>query len=360
MPLIAQNHLQLIIEFGLLILLAVSFFINLVPLSLSAVLLGGLIISLAMTFLFGFDAFSLLAPSLGVHEFTHPYGAIALLGVATSLGAIYIMDDVGINTRSLKTFILLIVMAIAVFGGMVHRDFLLMWIVGLFVAFFILSKNFRRKSVLTVKRAVMVAIVVLVAFGFMEAISRILSMPIISPISRIERILDNSLPSIKMVIHNTYLIGHNPATSFWGSESSGFADGYISLPISLITTFGLALPIFYGVLTNQKDVIDYFTPGIFAFGYEFGYLILFLILVWVLAVMIIGLKILKIYKEKREKGNKTLLGREALLIGSLTAFIGQAWVGFFIINRDINGSALVTFLFLSAMVLGHVLMIKRT
>ncbi|HTX60888.1 MAG TPA: hypothetical protein VMC48_01130 [Methanobacterium sp.] len=359
MPLIAQNHLELIIEFGLLILLAVSFFINLVPLSLSAVLLGGLIISVAMTLLFGFDAISLLAPSLGVHEFTHPYGAIALLGVATSLGAIYIMDDVGINTRSLKTFVLLLIVAIALAGGMVHRDFLMMWIVGLFIAFFILSKSFRRKSVLTVKRGLMVMVVVLIAFGFMEAISRILNMPIISPVSRIERILDNSLPSIKMVLHNTYLIGHNPTTSFWGSESSGFADGYISLPISLITTFGLPLPIFYGVLTNQKDVIDYFTSGIFAFGYEFGYLILFLVLIWVLVVLIIGLKILKDYKEKREKGNKTLLGREALLIGSLTAFIAQAWVGFFIINRDINGSAMVTFLFLSAMVVGHVLMIKK-
>ncbi|MGV8144103.1 MAG: hypothetical protein ACP5OJ_05745 [Methanothermobacter sp.] len=360
MPLIAQNHLELIIEFGLIMLVGVSFLINLVPLSLSAVLLGGLIVSVAMTVLFGFDAFSLLAPGLGAHEFTHPYGAIALLGIGTSMAAIYIMDDVGIQTRSLKTFMLMLITAITLFGGIIHRDFLLMWIVGLFIGFFILSKTFRRKSVLTIKRAVIVVVIILISFGFMEALSRILGMQVISPISRIERMLDNSLPSVKMVIDNTYLIGHNPATSFWGTESSGFADGYISLPISLITTFGLALPIFYGVLTNTKDVIDYFTPGIFAISYEYGYLIFFLIMLWILAVIIIGLKILKIYKEKREKGNKTLLGREALLIGSLIAFIGQAWVGLFIINRDINGSALVTFLFLSAMVLGHVLMVKKS
>ncbi len=359
MPLIAQNHLQLIIEFGLLLLIGVSFLINIVPLSLSAVLLGGLLISVGMVFLFGFDAFSLLVPGLGFHEFTHPYGAIALFAVTTSLAAIYIMDDVRINTRSLKTFLLLIILAIAIFGGMMHRDFLLMWIVGLFIAFFILSKTFRRKSVLTVKRAFMVTVVVLIAFGFMEALSRILDMTIISPLTRVERILDNSLPSIKMVIQNTYLIGHNPATSFWGAESSGFSDGYISLPISLITTFGLALPVFYGVLTNQKDVIDYFTPGIFAWGYEFGYIILILLLLWVLVVLVVGLKILKEYKDKRERGNKTLLGREALLIGALTAFMGQAWIGLFIINRDINGTALVTFLFLGAMVLGHVLMVKK-
>ncbi len=360
MPLIAQNHLQLIIEFGLMLLLGVSFLINIVPLSLSAVLLGGLLVSIGMVVLFGFDAFSLLLPGIGIHEFTHPYGAIALFSVATSLAAIYIMDDVGINTRSLKTFLIMIILAITLFGGMMHRDFLLMWIVGLFIAFFVLSKTFRRKSVLTVKRVIMVGVVVLVAFGFMEVLSRLLSMPIISPISRIERILDNSLPSIKMVIQNTYLIGHNPATSFWGAESSGFSDGYITLPISLITTFGLALPVFYGVLTNQKDVIDYFTSGIFAWGYEFGHIILILVLLAVLGVIIIGLKIMKVYKEKRERGNKTLLGREALLIGSLTAFMGQAWAGFFIINRDINGTALVTFLFLGAMVLGHVLMVKKS
>jgi len=35
------------------------------------------------------------------------------------------------------------------------------------------------------------------------------------------------------------------------------------------------------------------------------------------------------------------------------------WIGFFIINRDINGTALVTFLFLGAMVLGHLFIIKK-
>ncbi|HPX77925.1 MAG TPA: hypothetical protein PL055_04090, partial [Methanobacterium sp.] len=85
----------------------------------------------------------------------------------------------------------------------------------------------------------------------------------------------------------------------------------------------------------------------------------FLVLLAVLGVMIVGLKIMKTYKEKRERGNKTLLGREALLIGALVAFMAQAWIGFFIINRDINGSALVTFLFLGAMILGHVLIVKK-
>jgi len=234
-----------------------------------------------------------------------------------------------------------------------------MWIVGLLIGFFILSKSFRRKSVLTIRRMMIVAVVVLVSFGFMEGLSRLLSLPLISPLLRIERILENSLPSVAMVIKNTYLIGHNPATSYWGDASTGFADGYISLPLQLITAFGLPFPIFYGILVTKKDVIDYFVPGYLGFGYDFGFLAIVLILVYVVAVLLIGLKLISIYREKREKGNKTLLGREALLIGSLTAFISQAWVGFFIQNRDINGTALVTFLFLSAMVLAHLVMVKK-
>ena len=78
-----------------------------------------------------------------------------------------------------------------------------------------------------------------------------------------------------------------------------------------------------------------------------------LFLIYVIGVLIIGLKILQKYRMNREKGKKNYLGREALLIGSVTAFISQAWIGFFIINRDINGTALVTFLFLGALILGH-------
>lgn len=359
MPFIAQNHFQLIIEFGILMIVGVTFLLNLVPLSLSAVMLAALVISVGITFLFGFDTISLFV-GLTTHEFTHPYGSIALLGIVTALAAIYIMEEVGIHTRSLKNFVIILIILITISGGLMHRDFLGMWILGLLLGFFILSKSFRRKSVLTIKRMITVVVLILISFGFMETISRLLDMPIVSPLLRIERIFENSIPSVAMVIKNTAIIGHNPATSFWGSESSGFADGYISLPINLVLAFGLPFPIFYGILVTRKDVIDYFLPGIFGYSYDFGYLTLFLILVWCLAVLIVGLKMLTIYRDKRENGDKSLLGREALLIGSLTAFISQAWVGFFIINRDINGTALVTFLFLGAMVMGHLMLIKKT
>jgi hypothetical protein len=53
------------------------------------------------------------------------------------------------------------------------------------------------------------------------------------------------------------------------------------------------------------------------------------------------------------------LGREALLIGSLTAFIAQAVVGLFLMNRTVNGMALLTFIFLSALVVGHIITVKK-
>ncbi len=45
-------------------------------------------------------------------------------------------------------------------------------------------------------------------------------------------------------------------------------------------------------------------------------------------------------------------------MGALTAFITQALIGLFISNRSINGMALLTFMFLSSMVLGHVLLLR--
>ncbi|MGP8024431.1 MAG: hypothetical protein ACLPHE_10485 [Methanobacterium sp.] len=359
MFLIAQNNFQFIVEFAVLLTIGIMLLLNIIPLSLSFVLLIALVLSIGLTLLFGFDAISLISPNLTTHEFTHPYGALALFSIVTCLAAIYIMDDVGINTRSLRNFVILLIILIALVGGTVHRDFLGMWILGLLVGFFILSKSFRRKSVLTIKRVGLVIITAVGAFGFFQALSTLINQPVLSPILRLDRLDLNSAASITMVLQNTFLIGHNPVSSYWGNATAGFADGYISLPINLITLFGLPYPTFYGILVAKKDVIDYFVPGIFGYSYDFGYIIMFLFVAYIIAVLIVGLVMLRSYREKRERGNKSLLGREALLIGAITAFISQAWVGLFIINRDINGTALVTFLFLGAMVLGHLLVVKR-
>ena len=57
--------------------------------------------------------------------------------------------------------------------------------------------------------------------------------------------------------------------------------------------------------------------------------------------------------------NRKYLGKEVLLIGSLTGFVSQAIIGLFLFNRTVNGMALLTFMFLGSLVLAHTVTIRR-
>ncbi|MDI3484482.1 MAG: hypothetical protein PWQ74_1069 [Methanobacteriaceae archaeon] len=357
MQLIPQNHLQLIIEVAIILYAGMIFLLNLAPISLGFVLFLCLLLGVIFNVIFGVDIISLFT-SFGQQEYTHPFGPLALMTMITALAAINMMEDAGVDVRGLRGFLYLLIAGITIFGGLMHRSFLLLWLLGLFMGLVIISKSFRRESVLTFRRVILFIVVVIVAFGSLELVSRIFQMSILSPSLRILRIEENAIPSIKMVLKNTYLIGHDPSSSYWGDVSQGFADGYISLPLSLILFFGFPFPIFYGVLVSKKDIIDYMLPGIFGWAYDFGYITLFFFLVWCISVIILGFKLLQIYRSKREEGLKSYLGREALLIGSLTAFISQAIIGLFIVNRSINGTALLTFIFLSSLIVAQVVKIK--
>ncbi|MEN6573395.1 hypothetical protein [Methanobacterium aggregans] len=359
MALIAQTNLQFILEVAIFIQVAVMLLLNIVPVSLSLVLFFALILGVGLTMLFGADALFLFLPGMTHHEFTHPYGPLALLAVITLLAALPMMQEVGIKVRNLKGFTILLIVIITVVGGLMHRSFLLLWFLGLVIGLFVISKSLRQKSIFTVKRIILGIAVVLAGFGSLELLSRLLSMQVLSPLLRIERIQTNAISSVEMVIKNTTLFGHVPTSSYWGAEDMGSSSGYISLPISMIMLFGLPFPVFFGILVTKKDVIDYMLPGIFGFAYDFGYIVMILLLAWCVFVMVSGFKILEVYREKRERGNRNYLGREALLIGSLTAFISQALVGLFLMNRSINGTALLTFMFLSALVVAHVLVVKK-
>ena len=348
MLLIAQNHFQLIVEVGLILLATMIFVLNLVPFSLSVVTFLSLFLSGGFAILFGADlAFLIL--SFGQHEFTHPFGPIALLAIITALASLKVMEESGVNVGRLKRIVYILLAAITIFGGAMHRSFLLLWFVGLFIGYTIISKSFRQKSILTVRRIGMFFGAALVAFGVLEIVARISGMEVFSPVLRISRLAANSLSSLKLVVENTWLIGHDPASSYW-SNSSGFADGYISLPMQFILLFGLPFPLFFGLLVTRKDTIDYMLPGIF------GYAILLLI---VLGTIIVGLMILREYRHKRESKNRKYLGKEVLLIGSLTGFVSQAIIGLFLFNRTVNGMALLTFMFLGSLVLAHTVTIRR-
>lgn len=192
----------------------------------------------------------------------------------------------------------------------------------------------------------------------LELLSRVTGMSIFSPLLRFGRIEQYSLSSIKTVLANTQLIGHSGNASYWGVEGTAFAEGYITLPMQLVLFFGLPFPMFFGILVNQKDTIDYMLPGIFGYGFDFGYLGLAGLVIFVVGTIVIGLKILTMYREKREKNNKKYLGREVLLTGALAAFSAQALIGLFVFNRTINGMALLTFIFLGTLILANVVTLK--
>jgi hypothetical protein len=99
-------------------------------------------------------------------------------------------------------------------------------------------------------------------------------------------------------------------------------------------------------------------PGVFGYGFDFGILGLAGLVLFVVGTIVIGFKVLKKYREKREKNNKKYLGREVLLTGALAAFCSQALIGMFVFNMTINGMALLTFIFIGALILANVVSLK--
>ena len=358
MLLIAQNHLQLIVEVGLMLFVSLVFFLNLIPLSLSVVTFLSLFLMGGFTLLFGADI-ALLVISSSQAEFTHPFGPLALLGAVTALASLKVMKESGVDIRPLRRFVILFIGCITIFGGLMHRSFLILWLLGLFLGYLMISKSFREKSVFTLRRVLIFIGAAGVGFILLEVIARVSGMTIFSPLLRMGRIEQYSLSSIKTVLNNIQLIGHNAKASYWGAEGTAFAEGYITLPMQFVLFFGLPFPMFFGVLVNQKDTIDYMLPGIFGYAYDFGYLTFLILLLIVLGTIIVGLMILREYRHKRESKNRKYLGKEVLLIGSLTGFVSQAIIGLFLFNRTVNGMALLTFMFLGSLVLAHTVTIRR-
>ena len=357
MLLIAQNHLQLIVEVAVMLFVTWVFALNLIPLSLSVVTFLSLFLMGGFTLIFAGDI-ALLVLSSSQAEFRHPFGPLALLGTVAALASLKVMKESGVDIRPLRRFVILFLAGITIFGGLMHRSFLLLWLIGLFFGYLMISISFREKSIFTARRIGMFLGAAAVGFVLLEVVARVSGMTIFSPLLRLGRIEQYSASSIKTVLSNIQLIGHNANASYWGAEGTAFAEGYITLPMQLVLFFGLPFPMFFGILVNQKDTIDYMLPGIFGYGFDFGILGLIGLMVFVLGTIIIGFKVLKMYREKREKNNKKYLGREVLLTGALAAFCAQALVGMFIFNRSINGMALLTFIFVGTLILANVVTLK--
>lgn len=223
-----------------------------------------------------------------------------------------------------------------------------------------MSNSFKRSSHITSKSILGWGTAGAIGFAAMEIFAQIFDKPVLSPLLRVSRIERFSLSSLRMVMQNTSLWGHIQGTCYWGSECLAGSCGYLTLPMSFVQSFGLPYPLFFGVLVNRKDAIDYMLPGIFGVAFDAGYAGLIFLLSWVMIVSCTGFYILRKYREKRKSGSKIYLGKEALLIGSLTAFLSQSIIGLFIFNRSFNGSAMVVYILLSALVLAHIGSLKRS
>jgi hypothetical protein len=358
--LIAQNHLQFIIEVGLMIHLGIILLFNVVAIPLSMVLFLSMVLTILLAGLFSLDAAFLFLPYVSHHEFTHPFGAVAVFSWVTLAASASLLSEVDIKSSSITALSWILFVVIGIAGMLMHRSFLILWVLGWIMGTIIMSKSFKRSVKITPKRIGMVVVAALGAFGVLEILSRILNASVLSPLLRISRLEEFAMPSLKMVIKNTLFWGHVQGSCFWGADCLGGSDGYLSLPMSLINLFTLPYPLFFGVLVTKKDYIDYMLPGIFGVAYDFGYMGLLLLMGWVLLVTCSGFYALRDYRKKRKNGSRMYLGREALLIGALSAFLVQTIVGLFLFNRSINGAAMVTYIVLSALVMAHVVRIRRT
>jgi hypothetical protein len=356
--LIAQNHLQFIIEIAVIIQLGVVLLINIIPFTLSMVLFLSLILTILLAGIFSIDTILLFLPYVSHQEFTHPFGPLAVFAWVTLSASASLLSEVEIKSTSITALSLILFGVIAVAGGLMHRSFLILWFIGWFLGYFIMSKSFRRSVKITRKRIFTAVGAVLGGFAILEILARVFSAPILSPLLRLTRLEEYALPSIKMVAKNTNFWGHVQGSCYWAANCLGGSDGYVSLPMNFINTFTLPFPLFFGVLVTKKDIIDYMLPGIFGVAFDFGYGGLLALLAWCAFVMFSGFYVLRKYRSKRRVGSRRYLGKEALLIGALTAFIAQTIIGLFFFNRTINGAAMITYIFLSGMVIAHLVSIK--
>lgn len=357
--LIADNHLEFIIEIALLIHVGVLLLFNLIVIPLSLVLFLSMVLTIILAALFGIDTIFLFLPYVNHHEFTHPFGPLAVFAWTTFFTSASLLKELEIRSSSIKTLAIILFFIIAVAGGMMHRSFLLLWLLGWFIGALLMSKSFRKTSHITFKRVIIVVIAGLSGFGLLELLSRIINSTILSPLVRVARIEDFAMPSLAMVIKNTTVWGHVQGSCYWGAQCLGGSDGYITLPMNFINMFTLPFPLFAGVLVIKKDAIDYMLPGIFGVAFDFGYGGLFALMAWVLIVTLTGLHVLRKYRSKRMNGSRNYIGREALLIGALTAFLSQSIIGLFLFNRTFNGAAMIVYMLLSALVMAHIISIKR-
>ncbi|WP_456482633.1 hypothetical protein [Methanopyrus sp.] len=332
-------------------------------LSLSLFVLG------VLALLFTVDAFSLFLP-IPRHEFTHPFGPLALAAWATSRYLLQLLETRGITAaRRTRPYFNLLWVYVGVVGGIMHRDFLLSWflcwaLTEHFIAKYLkVESKFRafaaRAAKMSKKSIAMATLMALGFLGLLELLAHVLNKPVLSPSLRIKRFAEYTVPGLEFVAKNAYIVGHSTKALPAGYEWRGFGDGFVTLPVGYLMTFRLDVPTLHGSLVVKKDLLDYMLPGLFTWAFDFGYIGAVLLSVWVAVTLYVGSRCLSEYiKLRRRRMTARFLAREALLFGCLIAFSVQSLIGVFLFSRAMNSFALATFTLLSALIWAHLVRSK--
>ncbi len=364
MYIVPYNTGEALLDFFLMTHLTIPPFLAYANITVQRVLVLCMLTLLTLLGLFSMDALSIFLP-VPRHEFTHPFGPIALMAWATARYLLQILENSGISAvQRTKIYYNLIWILIGITGGVVHRDFFLSWLICWLFVEHVVTKYVGSTRLGTVVRTMAEKRkkVIIMGTGFgaavyavLEILAKVLNKPVLSPSLRIYRFTKYTLPALDFIKKYTRFIGHSTKGLPPGYHWRGFGDGIVTLPIGYLMAFRLDVPTLHGTLVVKKDLIDYMLPGLFAWTFDFGYLGPLILCLWIGSTVYVGASMLNNYIKIRSTRVTRFVAREALLFGSLTAFSIQSLIGAFLFSRAMNSFALATFTFLSAMIWAHVL-----
>jgi len=323
-----------------------------------------------MALLFSVDVLSLFLP-MPRHEFTHPFGPLTLAAWASARYLVGILESRGISAaRRTRPVLNLLWLYVGMVGGLMHRDYLLSWFLCWVGTEYLIARYLEgetRVGALAMRAARMsrrtIAAVSVIAVGFvamMEALARALNKPVLSPVVRVQRFAEYTVPGLDLILKNAHLIGHSTKPLPAGYHWRGFGDGFVTLPVGYLVMFNLDVPTLHGALVTRKDLLDYMLPGVFVWAFDFGYIGSLLLSLWVGLTLYVGSRCLARYIKMHQcEFSSRIVAREAMLFGCLIAFAVQSLIGAFLFSRAMNSFALATFTILSAAIWGHTVIRTR-
>jgi hypothetical protein len=82
------------------------------------------VLTVILAGIFSIDTAFLFLPFITHHEFTHPFGPLAVFSWVTLSASANLLTEVDIKSSSIKSLSIILFFVIAVAGGLMHRSFL--------------------------------------------------------------------------------------------------------------------------------------------------------------------------------------------------------------------------------------------